>query len=100
MHSTKGQIVDRDITSTDKLKAPAEHFQVPTIYWLPKIHKKPFKIRFISASSKCTNTKPFVLLTSAISKLKERIMNYCNKAYDLWIISYFLCVFDFQFGYR
>ena len=31
------KFVDRHITSTDKLKAPAEHFKVPTIYWLPKL---------------------------------------------------------------
>ena len=46
MHSTESQIVDGHITSTDKLKAPAEHFKVPSIYWLPKLHKKTFLILF------------------------------------------------------
>ena len=92
MHSTQSQIVERHITSTDKLKAPVEHFKVPTIYWLPKLHKKPFKFRFISASSKCTTTKLSVLLTSALSKLKELIMNYCNKAYEHNGINYFWSV--------
>ena len=57
MHSTESQIVERHITSTDKLKAPSEHFKVPTMYWLPKLPKKPFRLRFISASSKCATTK-------------------------------------------
>ena len=61
MYSTESQIVDRHITSTDKLKAIAEQFKVPTIYWLPKLNKKPFKFLFISASSKCTTTN-YVLL--------------------------------------
>ena len=38
MHSTEPLIVDRRITSTDKLKAPAKHFRVTIMYWLPKIH--------------------------------------------------------------
>ena len=46
MYSTENQIVDRHITSTDKLKAPAEHFKVPTIYWLPKPHKKNLQVPF------------------------------------------------------
>ena len=29
----------------------------PTIYWLPKIHKIPFKSRFIANSSSCTTTE-------------------------------------------
>ena len=82
MHSSESQLVDRHITTTDKLKALAEHIKVPTMYWLPKLHKKPFKFRFISASSKCTTTKISVLLTCALSKFKEIIVNYCFKAYE------------------
>ena len=89
MHSSESQIVDRHITATDKLKAPAEHLKVPTMYWLPKLHKKPFKFRFISASSKCTTTKISVLLTSALSKFKEIIVNYCIKAYEHTGVNYF-----------
>ena len=35
MHSTESQKVDKHITYTDKLKAPAEHLKAPTMYWLP-----------------------------------------------------------------
>lgn len=92
MYSTESQIVDNHITATNELKAPAEHLKMPTMYWLPKLHKKPFKFRFISASSKCTTTKISVLLTSALSKLKELITNYCNKAFEHNGVNYFWSV--------
>ena len=80
------------ITATNKLKAAAEHSKVPTMYWLPKLHKKPFKFRFISASSKCTTTKISVLLTSALTTIKELIIKYCNKAYEHDGVNYFWSV--------
>ena len=61
---------------------------------------KPCKFRFISASSKCTTTKLSVLLTTALSKLKEIIMNYCNNAYEhnginyIWSVKNSLEVLD------
>lgn len=59
------------------------------MYWLPKLHKKPYKFRFISASSKCSTTRISVLLTSALTTIKELIINFCNKAYVNSGINYF-----------
>ena len=30
--------------------------RLPTFYWLPKLHKQPYKSQFIAISSSCTNT--------------------------------------------
>ena len=30
--------------------------RLPTMYWLPKLHKRPYKARFIANSSSCTTT--------------------------------------------
>ena len=30
--------------------------KLPTMYWLPKLHKRPYKARFIANSSSCTTT--------------------------------------------
>ena len=30
--------------------------RLPTLYWLPKLHKRPYKARFIANSSLCTTT--------------------------------------------
>ena len=31
-----------------------EHEDLPSFYWLPKLHKNPYGKRFIAASNKCT----------------------------------------------
>ena len=31
--------------------------RLPTFYWLPKLHKQPYKSRFIANSSLCTTTE-------------------------------------------
>ena len=36
------------------IKIPEEMIQLPTFYWLPKMHKTPVGSRFIAASSSCT----------------------------------------------
>ena len=31
--------------------------RLPTMYWLPKLHKRPYKASFIANSSSCTTTE-------------------------------------------
>ena len=31
--------------------------RLPTMYWLPKLHKRPYRARFIANSSSCTTTE-------------------------------------------
>ena len=38
------------------VKAKENQDRVPTLYWLPKLHKNPYKARFIANSSSCTTT--------------------------------------------
>ena len=51
---------------------------LPSFYWLPKLHKRPYGNRFIAASYRCT-TKPLSkLLTSCLNTI---ITQYCNGIY-------------------
>ena len=45
--------------------------RLPTLYWLPKLHKRPCKARFIANSSSCTTTVLFNLLTSCLTAVKN-----------------------------
>ena len=36
--------------------------KLPTMYWLPKLHKRPYKARFIANSSSCTTNELSLLL--------------------------------------
>ena len=50
-----------------------DHSKLPTLYWLPKLHKRPYKSRFITKSSSCTTHELSILLTSCILRLKTML---------------------------
>ena len=56
--------------------------RLPTFYWLPKLHKKPYKARFIANSSSCTTTELSKLLTSCLTTIKNLVIKYCEKVYE------------------
>ena len=51
------------------------------MYWIPKLHKSPYKARFIANSSACTTTNLSKLLTSCLSAVKDHVIKYCEKLY-------------------
>ena len=54
----------------------------PTNYWLPKLHKRPFKARFIANSSSCTTTELSKFLTSCLTAIKSQVIRYCETVYE------------------
>ena len=44
--------------------------RLSTMYWLPKLHKRPYKARFIANVSSCTTTELSKLLTSCLTAIK------------------------------
>ena len=47
--------------------------------WLPKLHKKPYKARFIANSSSCTTTELSKLLTSCLTAVKNMLSNIVKR---------------------
>ena len=45
-----------------------DHSKLPTIYWLPKLHKRPYK----------STTKLSFLLTSCLTAIKNHVIEYCT----------------------
>ena len=39
------------------ISLPEEDIDLPKLYWIPKLHKNPYKQRYIAGSAKCS-TKP------------------------------------------
>ena len=69
-----------------------EELDLPYIYWIPKMHKNPYKHKFIACSSKCS-TKPLsILLTKLLTHIKQCLQKYCETAYSrsginqMWIL--------------
>ena len=57
-----------------------EDLDLPLLHWIPKLHKCPYKQRYIAGSAKCS-TKPLSkLLTSILSAVKAGLQSYCELA--------------------
>ena len=46
------------------------------MYWLPKLHKRPYKAGFIANSSSCTTTELSKLLTCCLTAIKAKVIKY------------------------
>ena len=60
------------------LEMPEEDQNLPYPYWTPKLHKSPYKHRFIAGSSKCMTKDLSCLLTKVLSTIKDGLVRYCN----------------------
>ena len=72
-----------------QLTVPITQHKLPTMYWIPKLHKTPYKARFIANSSVCTTTHMSKLLTLYLTKTKDHSISYCDKTYDNSGINWF-----------
>ena len=70
-----------------------DNSKLTTLYWLPKLNKRPYKSRFIADSSACTTTELSILLTSCLTAIKNHVIKYCTTVYErngkklLWSIT-------------
>ena len=51
-----------------------DHSKLPALYWLPKLHKRLYKSRFIANSNSCTTTELSILLTSCLTAIKNHVI--------------------------
>ena len=81
---TERTVVSENVEKSEQLGVDVKITcrNLPTMYWIPKLHKNPYKARFIANSSACTTTQLSKLLTSCLNKIKEHVKRYCDKAYE------------------
>ena len=65
---------------------------LPQIYWIPKLHKTPYRARFIAGSSSCTTTRLSKLITECLKLVRSHSTAYCKTIRErtgvnyMWII--------------
>ena len=59
-----------------------DHRKLPWLYWLPKLHKGPYKLRCIANSSACLTTELSIHLTSCLTAIKNHVIKYCTTVYE------------------
>ena len=82
----------KSILTSFGIQTADEELDLPYIYWIPKMHKNPYKHRFIVSSSKCS-TKPLsIVLTKLLTRIKQGLQKYCETSYSrsgvnqMWIL--------------
>ena len=63
--------------------------RLPTLYWLPKLHKRPYKARFIANSSSYTTTVLSKLLITCLNAVNKYWIRYYDTVYERDGINYF-----------
>ena len=69
-----------------------ESEDLPYLYWIPKLHKTPYKERYIAGSSTCSTKELSIHLTKILSPVKEGQQKYCETVYSrsginhMWIL--------------
>ena len=74
------------------ISLPEEDIDLPKLYWIPKLHKNPYKQGYIAGSAKCS-TKPLSqILTRILTAVKEGLQKSCDTVYarsgvnQMWIL--------------
>ena len=83
------QILLRHIDTLTKSNIKIDKRDLPTFYWLPKLHKNPYKSRFISNSSHCSTTILSKHITSALTAVKDHVIKYSETAFSNSNVNYF-----------
>ena len=74
---TKEEILDnhRSVLCSFGISTKDDELDLPSLYWIPKLHKCPFKQRYSAGSAKCS-TKPLSkLLTCILSTVKTGLQS-------------------------
>ena len=75
------------------IKLQQKEKNLPQIYWIPKLHKTPYKARFIAGSRSCTTTRISKLITECLKLVRSHCTAYCKTIRErtgdnsMWIIN-------------
>ena len=82
----------RSVLTSFGIDPNENEIDLPYVYWIPKMHKNPYKHRFIAGSARCS-TKPLsFFLSKLLTNIKQGLQKYCETAYSrseanqMWIL--------------
>ena len=84
----KGEILDnhRSVICSFGISTKDEELDILLLYWIPKLHKCPFKQRYIAGSVKCSTKSLSQLLTRSLSTIKTRLLGYSKGGVNQMLI--------------
>ena len=82
----------RSFMTSLNIPSGKESEDLPYLYWIPKLHKTPYKERYIAGSSTCSTKELSIHLTKILAAVKEGQQKYCETVYSrsginhMWIL--------------
>ena len=82
----------RSFMTSLNIPSGRESLDLPYLYWIPKLHKTPYKERYIAGSSTCSTKELSIHLTKILSAVKEGQQKYYETVYScsginhMWIL--------------
>ena len=71
----------RSFMTSLNIPSGKEAEDLPYLYWISKLHKTPYKERYIAGSSTCSTKELSIHLTKILSAVKEGQQKYCESVY-------------------
>jgi hypothetical protein len=56
-------------------------YELPYLYWIPKLHKNPYRQRYFAGYNKYSTKPPSLLLTKILTTVKEKLQISCVTTY-------------------
>jgi hypothetical protein len=81
----------KSFTSSMNIPINEEYDDLPTLYWIPKLHKNPYREMYIAGSYTCSTEELFITTTNLLSAVKEGLQLYFDKATSIHVATSIKC---------
>ena len=84
--------MDNHRSASFEIPTKDDELDLPSLYWMPKVHKYSLKQRDIAGFSKCSTKALYKSLTYMLSAVKMKLQSYCDTSYSryganqIWIL--------------
>lgn len=68
----------KELKDNFNIDCPMEDLHIPTIFWNPKLHKIPYKARFIAGARRCVTKELAIKINKGMQVLKSSFIKYCK----------------------
>ena len=85
---TKDKLHLHHIDTLTKINVKIDKCELPTFFWLPKLHKNPF----ISNSSHCSTTILSKHIIYVVTAVKDHVIKYSETAFSYSNVNYCLSI--------
>ena len=82
----------KSFVSSMNIPINAENDALPTLYWIPNIHKNPYRERYIAGSYTCSTKELSKSMTYIVPAVRGRLKAHCDNVYSrtginqMWIL--------------